>query len=124
MGIFTLIFIVTVAAAVFASLFTANSNYLDTNINGGLDVMNHLGLKIEMTPDIRKQVNNILIPKLSIPTRLSIINAEIKRSDNRSFTTDVSSTISNPVPSSTAGPSESISSIREKMTISTPREFS
>ena len=120
MGIFTLIFIVTVAAAVFASLFTANSNYLDTNINGGLDVMNHLGLKIEMTPDIRKQVNNLLIPKLSIPTRLSIINAEIKRSNNRSFTTDVSSTVNKPVSPSTA---ESISSSREKLTISTPREI-
>lgn len=124
MGIFTLIFIVTVAAAVFASLFTANSNYLDTNINGGLDIMNHLGLKIEMASDIRKQVNDLLIPKLSIPTRLSIINAEIKRSNNRSFTTtDVSPTVSNPVSSSAAGSSNSISSSREKLTISTPREI-
>lgn len=129
MGIITLLILVTVAAVVFASLFVTNSNYLDTNINKDLDVMKHLGLRMEMTPSMRKRVNDFLIPKLSILTRLSIINAENARLNHRSFTTDASSTVSNPVPSSTAttsptasGSPGSTSSSREEVTLPTPRE--
>lgn len=128
MGIIPLLILVMVTTYVFASLFVANSNYLDTNINKDLDVMKHLGLRMEMTPSMKKQVNNALIPKLSVPTRLSIINAETARLNHRSFTTDAS-TIINPVPSSTAtanpkssGSSGSISSSREELTLPTPRE--
>ena len=104
MGIFKLLLIVTVAAVVFASLFVANSNYLDTNINKELDVMKHLGLRIEMTPAMRKRVNNFLIPKLSIPTKLSIINSENTRLNHRC---DASST-------TTTG--------KEELTLPTPSE--
>nr|GBG35350.1 wsv321-like protein [Hemigrapsus takanoi nimavirus] len=130
MGIFTLLILVTVAAVVFASLFVTNSNYLDTNINKDLDVLNYLGLRMEMTPSMRKRVNNLLIPNLCIQTRLSIINAETARLNDRSFTTDASSTVSNPAPSSTAttnptasGSSDSTSSSREELMLPTLREI-
>lgn len=103
MGIFTLLFLVIVAAAVFASLFVINSNYLDTNINKNLDVMKHLGLRMEMTPSTRKRVNDILIPNLSILTRLKIINKETANLNHRSLITDVSN--------------------REELTLPTPSEI-
>lgn len=86
MGILTILFLVTVAAIVFSSLFVANSNYLDTNINKDLDVMKRLGITMDMTPEIRKRINDRLIPKLSILTRLSIINSETARLNHRSIT--------------------------------------
>lgn len=94
MGIITLLILVTVAAVVFASLFVAHSNYLDTNINKDLNVMKYLGIKIDMPEGMRKQINDCLIPKLSIFTRLGIINSETTRLNNHPF---ASPTLNNPL---------------------------
>ena len=115
MGIFTLLMLVTVAAVVFATLFVTNSNYLDTSINQDLDVMKHLGIQMEMTPDMRKRVNDLLIPKLNILTRSNIIMAESARLNRRSFTTETP-----PIEPSPESSDKTSSKREEKLSLTPP----
>lgn len=85
MGLFVFLLIVVVVAVLSAKFFTASNNYLDTNINPRLDVLGHLGYKKEMDDEERRYLNNLLIPNLSLQTKLSIINAEKNLFANRKF---------------------------------------
>lgn len=83
MGLFVLLLVVVVIAVLSTSFFTANNNYLDSNINPRLDVLRHLGYRKEMDEEERRYMNNLIIPNLSLQTKLSIINAEKNLFSNR-----------------------------------------
>lgn len=83
MGLFMFLLIIVVVAVLSVRFFTANNNYLDTNINPGLDVLWHLGYKKDMDEEERKYMNNLILPYLSLQTKLNIINTEKNIFENR-----------------------------------------
>nr|BDV49774.1 MAG: wsv321-like protein [Penaeus semisulcatus pemonivirus] len=77
MGFLTLLFLVIVIAAVVSYVGTKTSNYLDPKVNPTLDVAQFLGLEVDTSTDEKRiRANNILLPKLSILTKLMIIHHE------------------------------------------------
>nr|BDT61842.1 MAG: wsv321-like protein [Penaeus monodon endogenous nimavirus] len=77
MGFLTLLFLVIVFSAVVSYIGTKTSNYLDPKVNPTLDVARFLRLDLDTSTDEKRiRTNNILLPKLSLLTKLMIIHHE------------------------------------------------
>nr|BDT63543.1 MAG: wsv321-like protein [Pasiphaea japonica whispovirus] len=74
--------VVMLAAFIVAALFTANSNYLDGNINKNLDLTKSLQLHGSFTEDDIAANNTILACKLNVMEKASIILAEMNKYKN------------------------------------------
>ncbi|ATU83560.1 ORF354 [White spot syndrome virus] len=77
-----MLIIALIAAFVIAALLTANSNYLDHNINKELNLTRSLQLRGTFTPEDIAHNNRILPSKLSVLERGSIILAEMDKYKN------------------------------------------
>ena len=79
MGFILILVTAIIAAVIVAVLFTANSNYLDSNINKSLDLTEKLGMKGTFSAQDRADNNKILRWKIGVYESCRIIMEEMKR---------------------------------------------
>ena len=80
---FTVLFVAIIAAIIFASIFVNNSNYLDSSINPTLNVMKYMGYDKPLSKDEILKLNKLIIPHLSLSSRIRLIYSESDRLEGK-----------------------------------------
>ena len=80
---FTILFATIIAAIIFATVFVANSNYLDSSINPTLNVMKYIGYDKPLSKEEIIKLNKLIIPHLSLTSRIRLIYAENDRLEGK-----------------------------------------
>jgi hypothetical protein len=79
MGLIKFLLVLVLITIIFSSVFVAQSNYLDTNINTDLDVMKNMGIEMNMSDDLRRRINTVIVPNLSLVSGVKMIMLEKDR---------------------------------------------
>lgn len=81
MGLIKILLVLVLITIIFSSVFVAQSNYLDTNINTDLDVMKNMGVEMDMPDEMKRRINMAIVPNLSLFSGVRMIMLEKDRLD-------------------------------------------
>lgn len=81
MGLIKFLLVLVLITIIFSSVFVAQSNYLDTNINTDLDVLKNMGIEMDMPDELRRRINMTIVPNLSLFSGVRMIMHEKDRLD-------------------------------------------
>lgn len=81
MGLIKFLLVLVLITIIFSTVFVAQSNYLDTNINTDLDVLKNMGVEMAMPDDLRRRINMSIVPNLSLFSGVRMIMLEKDRLD-------------------------------------------